>query len=166
MLLDPNAQPSAMEMLEPLLAYEGAAVEHHLAAIGAERDRLRSVLADAEVNRDELLSSRPLSVIERLGTVMLEAQAKLSEEWEACRGTEAAIEDATEAAVTRVLADARAHAASLRAIADELRTSQAGAAEDETDQWWDVVDDADHVDDVPDVIDLTRRDAPEQARTA
>jgi hypothetical protein len=152
-LLDPAARP--LDELEPVLAYEGDALEQHLAALGAEQDRLRALIAEAEARRDDLLGAQPPSVTERLGAVMLDAQAQLTEEWEICRGTEAAIEDATEAAVARVLADARAHAASLRAIADELRASQAKG--DDTDEWWE---------DVHDVIDLTRRVETEQAQSA
>lgn len=153
MLLDPSVRP--LDQLEPLLAYEGDALEQHLAALGAEQDRLRALIAEAEGRRAELQSAQPPSVTERLGAVMLEAQAQLTEEWEICRGTEAAIEDATEAAVARVLADARAHAASLRAIADELRASQAGG--DAREDWWE---------DGHDVIDLTRPVEPEQAQSA
>ncbi|MFZ6004515.1 MAG: hypothetical protein ACOYXM_11355 [Actinomycetota bacterium] len=145
---------AATPALDPVRVYEPAALEEHLAALVAERERLRSLITAAEARRDQLAGDRPPSVSDHLGTVMLDTQAQLAAEWEACRRIEAAIEEAAESAAAGIVADARSHANALRTIAGEISASRAEAAHDEGEQWW------------QDVIDLTRTDSAEPARIA
>ncbi|MGK2948289.1 MAG: hypothetical protein ACSLFP_06930 [Acidimicrobiales bacterium] len=144
-------------MADPLRSvrvYDRSTFERRLADIEEERDRLLASIATAEARRAELQQPEVPTPTEQVGAVMLEAQATLTTEWDDCRRDEAALEEATDAVVSWILAAAQTRAEALRAVAARIRAGEAGTGPDLAEAWW------------QGVIDLTKADAPESARSS
>lgn len=144
----------AIDELGSVRVYDRAALEQCLADIEVERDRLRAEVRAAEGRRDALVASQPTSVIEQLGTIVLDAQAQLTAEWDACRQDEAALEEATEAVASWIIVAAHSHAAALRTVTAGIQATEADAAPDVAGRWW------------QGVIDLTAADPAESVHPA
>lgn len=144
----------AIDELGTVRVYDRETLEECLADIETERDRLRASLRAAEERRDALVASHPSSVTEQLGTIVLDAQAQLTAEWDACRQDEAALEEATEAVASWIVVGARSHAASLRAVTAQIQATGADAVPDVAGQWWEGV------------IDLTTTDPAQSVHTS
>lgn len=144
----------AIDELGAVRGYDRAALEACLANLTAERDRLRSSVTAVEQRRDALVAAHPRSVTERLGAVVLDAQAQLTAEWDACRHDEAALEKATEAVASWVVVAAHSHARALKAVAARVRATGVDDASEVAERWW------------QGVVDLTDADTADSAHTA
>lgn len=150
--MDLHARASAVDELESMRVYDRMDLEQHLAAVDAECEGLRSAIAAAEARRDELMAARPPSATAQLGAMMLEAQAELTAEWDACHRFSAAIEETTEALASRILDEGRALSEALRAVGNEARARRAHGVHDDGERWWD------------DIIDLSQAGQAEGAQ--
>lgn len=139
--MDLHTRVTSVDELESMHVYDRADLEQHLAALAAEGDLLRSAITAAEARRDALGAGRPRSATEQIGAIMMEAQADLTAEWDACHRFGAALEEATEALAARILAEGGSLADGLQTIVAEMRDRDAGATPDAGELWWnDVID--------------------------
>lgn len=150
--MDVHVPVSAVGELDSVLVYDRAELERYLAAVEAECEGLRSAIAAAEARRDELMAARAQSATARLGAVMLEAQAGLTAEWDACHRFSAGIEETTEALAMRIIAEASGLSEALRSIGTEARARGRDGAHDVGELWWD------------DILDLTQAGQDERAQ--
>jgi hypothetical protein len=134
--------------------YERAAFHRCLAEPEAERDRLKSSVGSAQEGRETPDRAQPISETERLGRIVLDAQAQLVLEWDECRQHEVALEEATEAIAAWIVAAAHSYARSLRAVAGGIQAPGAGEAGEIAESWW------------QSVIDLTAGDTSQSAQPA
>lgn len=150
--MDVHVPVSAAGELDSMLVYDRSELEEYLAAVEAECEGLRSAIDAAEARRDELREARSQSATARLGEVMLEAQAGLTAEWDACHRFSAEIDETTEALAMRIIAEARGLSEALRSIGTEARARGRDCAHEVGEPWWD------------DILDLTTAGQDERAQ--
>jgi cell division septum initiation protein DivIVA len=106
-----------LENVEPVLAYDRARLEEFFTAAAAERERLRAALDDARRQLAAVQASvvDKIDLEERLSAMLLAYVRGAADEGEACERRVRAIVNAAETQAAKILSDAQAKAAALRA---------------------------------------------------